>query len=278
MYVSAHLTGGIGNRLFEFAAALGLAEKWRAQPIFLLPCCGATNHGPFDTIFKMFPNIPVLETLNSWTRLEEPKGGVFTYTPFPESPSSGEAAVVCGWRQSPRYFPSNGVQCQLTELIDPTEWASLLKTYSLTDPVDRAKTVFLHVRLGDYKILPHHQVNLQNYYIQCLQRLPPQSRILFFSDEPELVREIFQHVVQALGHSFQCVTESDELKSLALMSQCWRGAITANSTFSWWGAYFARQRCPSPSEYLALYPDVWGQGLPPTTDVVPSWGIRVSVN
>ena len=62
MWISAHLTGGIGNRLFEFAAALGLAEKWNRDAVFFLPRCGPTNHGPFDTIFKMFPKIPVIET------------------------------------------------------------------------------------------------------------------------------------------------------------------------------------------------------------------------
>jgi hypothetical protein len=31
---------------------------------------------------------------------------------------------------------------------------------------------FIHVRLGDYKILPHHQVNLKSDYAQCLDKIP----------------------------------------------------------------------------------------------------------
>jgi len=29
--------------------------------------------------------------------------------------------------------------------------------------------------------------------------------------------------------------------------------------------------------YTAYYPDVWGQGLPPAKDVVPSWGTPIHV-
>lgn len=273
-WISAHLTGGLGNRLFQFAAALGLSEKWNRPTVFFLPRCGPTNHGPFDTIFRMFPEIPIVETAESWEEQQEPKGHVFTYTPFPETPSSLNT-IVKGWRQSPRYFPTKPIVAHLDDLIEPQRWASLLQKYDLTKDEQKQTTAFLHIRLGDYKILPHHQVNLQQYYITSLSKLPPGTRVFFFSDEPHLVKEIFSHVVQALGFIFVACEESDELESLALMSQCWGGAITANSTFSWWGAYFAKTKTPNPNAFQAFYPDVWGQGLPEAKDVVPSWGIRM---
>ncbi len=277
MWVAPHLTGGLGNRLFQLAAALGLGEKWSCDTVFLLSKCGPTNHGPYDTIFQMFPNVPIIEKAREWILLEEPKRDFFNYLPFPNESTAPQSALVHGFRQSPKYFPSKGIKALLSELVEPNRWTDLLKTYGLETKDQKEKTWFFHVRLGDYKVLPHHQVNLNGYYIQCLHRVPQGSKILFFSDEPHLCQEIFKHVVEAMGHSFQAVDVPDELESLALMSECWGGAITANSTFSWWGAYFAHTRCASPETHVAFYPDNWGSGMPPPTDVCPSWGTLIKV-
>lgn len=277
MWISAHLTGGIGNRLFEFAAALGLAEKWNREAVFFLPRCGPTNHGPFDTIFKMFPKIPVIETATEWAEINEPKKGVFTYFPFDDEPPSDTPFIISGWRQSPLYFPKKGINAMLSESLDKERWVTLQEKYLLKTTEQKKTTWFLHARLGDYKHLSHHQINLTSYYMTCIEKLPEKSKVLFFSDEPELSRQTFETVIKSMGLQFQVCEESDELESLALMSQCWGGAITANSTFSWWGAYFAYVRCPNKESYRAFFPGTWGQGLPAAKDVVPFWGIKIAV-
>ena len=277
MWISAHLTGGIGNRLFEFAAALGLAEKWNREVVFFLPRCGPTNHGPFDTIFRMFPTVPILETASQWAEIEEPKKGVFTYFPFDEKAPSDSPFVITGWRQSPLYFPKKGIHVSLETLIEKERWLELQKKYNVQTTEQKRTAWFLHVRLGDYKNLRHHQVNLTSYYFKCLEKVPRGSKILLFSDEPELCKHSFEAAIKSLDLQFQVCEESDELESLAIMSQCWGGAITANSTFSWWGAYFAYMRSPSKECYRAFFPDTWGQGLPPAKDVVPFWGVKVAV-
>ena len=277
MWISAHLTGGIGNRLFEFAAALGLAEKWNREAVFFLPRCGPTNHGPFDTIFKMFPKMPVIETATEWAEIDEPKKGVFTYFPFDNEPPSDTPFIIGGWRQSPLYFPKKGIHALLSEALDKERRATLQEKYLIKTTEQKKTTWFLHARLGDYKHLSHHQINLTSYYMTCIEKLPEKSKVLFFSDEPELSRQTFETVIKSMGLQFQVCEESDELESLALMSQCWGGAITANSTFSWWGAYFAYVRCPNKESYRAFFPGTWGQGLPAAKDVVPFWGIKIAV-
>lgn len=271
-WVAGHLTGGLGNRLFQHAAALGLAEKWGVPCVFYLPAMAPTNHGPFDSIFKLFPSTPILTEEEPQYILREPNGHVFTYSSFQEIPIQ-QNCLVDGWRQSARYFPLQGVFAALDQAIPKERQRELLQRYSIA----QATTCFLHVRLGDYTILPHHQIDLGAYIKKASLEFPPGSTFLVFSDEAIQHKSLLETMVRSLGHCPTVVEETDELEALFLMSQCWGGAIVANSTFSWWGAYFARQRCPDPSSYKALYPSVWGAGLPPARDVVPSWGQSISL-
>jgi hypothetical protein len=268
-WIAGHLTGGLGNRLFQHAAALGLAEKWGHTPVFYLPQMSPTNHGPFDTIFKLFPHLPLLSEEQSHLLLPEPQGNVFTYTPFQSDPVRANV-VIDGWRQTARYFPALGVHAALEKAISSERQNGLLSKYNLH--LSRQTTCSLHIRLGDYKVLPHHQIDIGSYVLKASKQFPPGSRFLVFSDEAKAHKEMLEAFVRTLGHEPVVVDEEDELESLFLMSQCWGGAIVANSTFSWWGAYFARQRCPNPSLYKACYPSVWGAGLPAARDVIPPWG------
>ena len=147
---------------------------------------------------------------------------------------------------------------------------------NLTSSEQRSKTAFLHVRLGDFCILPHHQVNLLAYYVRAMERFPSDTRFLVFSDTQDIAKSygIFKD---------RCVfvDEPREYSTLYIMSLCHAGAITANSTFSWWGAYFGRQSAldSACSDYLACMPSRWmaGQpGQPETTSAIyPNWATIV---
>jgi hypothetical protein len=273
-WVAGHLTGGLGNRLFQHAAAMGLAEKWSRPVVFSLPHCAKQEHGPFDNIFRLFPSVPIMTEEQHILNLYEPNGHVFTYTPFQSDPVAANM-LVDGWRQTDKYFPSRGVHAELEKAISNERQTQLLTQYGLLNK--REETAFLHVRLGDYKILPHHQIDIGAYISQATKHFQQKTRFLVFSDEAKQYKELLEQLVLTVGHIPVVVDVDDELETLFLMSQCWRGAIVANSTFSWWGAYFARQRCSLPSNYIACYPDVWGNGLPIARDIVPSWGIRVRI-
>ena len=271
-WVAGHLTGGLGNRLFQHAAAMGIAEKWGHTLVFSLPHCTPTNHGAFGNIFTLFPSIPVLTEEAPFLNLYEPNGHVFTYTPFQKDHIAANV-VVDGWRQSARYFPSQGVHANLEGALSPQRRQELLQKYKL-DTLGK-DTCFLHIRLGDYKILPHHQIDIGQYVQKASVHFSPKTRFLVFSDEATTYKDMLEGVVTAVGHTPVVVNETDELENLFLMSQCWKGAIVANSTFSWWGAYFARQRCPNPATFVACYPKVWGHGLPPARDILPPWAIAI---
>jgi hypothetical protein len=273
-WVAGHLTGGIGNRLFQHAAAAGLSEKWGMPLVFYLPDCEPTNHGPFENIFKLFPTIPKLTKNVSIQRLPEERGGTFVYTPFPEKPSSSYVTVD-GWRQTELYFPKHGIFPDFDSAIVKERRDALLKQYGLEGEGERNNTWFLHVRLGDYKVLPHHQIDLNGYYPEAVKQIPKDARVLLFSDELEAFGSQLIDFLKQMGLTPILANISDELEALYVMSRCWGGAVVANSTFSWWGAYFARKHHPNPRAYVAVYPSKWGNGLPEAKDVVPPWGIAI---
>lgn len=271
-WVAGHITGGLGNRLFQHASAMGLAEKWGHRLVFYLPAAAPTNHGPFENLFKLFPDVPFVTETQPHIVIPEPNGHVFTFTPFQEERVAANL-LIDGYRQTERYFPVRGVHASLEAAVSEARQQELLHKYNLIEQKDT--TCFVHFRLGDYKILPHHQIDIGSYLQKASQQFPKGTRFLVFSDEASEYKAMFESTLAALGHIPVVVTETDELESLYLMSQCGGGAIVANSTFSWWGAYFARQRAKDPSRFKACYPEVWGMGLPPARDVVPSWGIRI---
>lgn len=273
-WVAGHLTDGLGNRLFQHAAAAGLAEKWRYPLVFCTNECGPTNHGPFDTIFKLFPTVPLVSTTERVERLLETKGGTYTYTPFPDQPTSN-CVSIDGCRQTELYFPTAGIQPNFEHAIPVDRRKTLLEYYNLDTEEKRLHTWFLHIRLGDYKILPHHQINMHSYYSQAIPHIPENRRILLFCDEIEKFGVYLEGFLRQMGAEVIQVNVPDELDTLFIMSNCWGGAVVANSTFSWWGAYFAKQFHPTPSLYKAIYPSVWGKGLPEARDIIPSWGIRI---
>jgi hypothetical protein len=269
-WIAPQLTGGIGNRLFQYAAAAGLAEKWGQPVVFFLPRCGPTDHGPFDTIFKLLPGVPKVDLANSWEVLTEPYRGMYTYYPFPEKRKVEGCFTIQGWRQSEKYFPSGGVILDFENALGPEK--ALQIRQQISDPYN---TWFIHVRLGDYKVLPHHQVNLMSYYAKCIYQIPKGSTLILLSDEVKLCEEPISEMAKNNDLHFSICDSPDEVTALYVMSHCKGGAITANSTFSWWGAYSAHQGC-SPL-FKAFYPLNWGNGMPPPTDVVPTWGTGLDV-
>ena len=65
------------------------------------------------------------------------------------------------------------------------------------------------------------------------------------------------------------IIETDEIETMAYMSLCRGGAICANSSFSWWGAFLGAHQTRSPvyvprnwmleCQIDGLFPDEWNQ-------------------
>jgi hypothetical protein len=275
-WVAPSLSSGLGNRLFQHAATLGIAERYNKKPCFLINRCTESPHGPLASIFRMFPSIPLIDTSDPYTEIKEPPRAYYEYIDVGDTPAKGNV-VLHGFRQSPQYFPHNlgGLEPNWDSALGgPLVRSWIEKDAGLASKGEQMNTVSIHVRLGDYLKLAHHQVDLGGYYGEALNRVKPGSRLHLFSDEPERCAMHFAGFANANGIRFTVARIRSDVESLYEMSLCRGGNITANSTFSWWGAWFAHTH-GSP---WATYPNKWGQGMPEPTDLFPEWATVLSVS
>jgi hypothetical protein len=205
-----------------------------------------------------------------WNEISE-KGGFATYEPLPPTIPVGPI-VLKGFRQSPKYFSTDlEIPLDFEAALGQARMEALQSRWIRNN--DREKTAFLHIRLGDYRILPHHQLNLESYWVESLSRLGG-PRLLVFSDEPSQAIIMAPFFKQFGLRSVEVVEDCDPIESLYLMSLCDGGAICANSTFSWWGAYLSKTHRDRVSQIFM--PSRWGEGLD-APDIHPEWATVIQV-
>jgi hypothetical protein len=126
---------------------------------------------------------------------------------------------------------------------------------------DDNDVISLHFRVGDYKNLPdYHPLLPLNYYINSLRKMVHLSgkdvyKVIYFYENGD--KEYVDKMVGELKKefpkmSFFSVDHSiPDWHQLLIMSLC-NHNIIANSSFSWWGAYFNTQ-----TDKIVCYPSVW---------------------
>lgn len=253
-YVSVQLTDGLGNRLFQVAACLGYAEKHGHIPVFIKEWIKKdTSHAGPKHITEFFPDIPLLSNVEiaSWAVLKPEGKDAFTFIDLPYI--DGHVKLE-GYFQSERYFPKRGIPIP-----------ELLRNVALE--YDYKSCAFLHVRRGDYlsPYTTHHRVDLMKYYQRALCDLPRNTPVVICSDDYVWCRSVFPQ----LWHNLIFLEDMPDYVTLAVMSRCGVMAICANSTFSWWGAYFS-------GAAVKVMPDTWGYPpLPPPVDLYPDWALKL---
>ena len=133
MKVAPRLVCGLGNRLFQTVAAIRAAELSDAEPVFFLPRMSRSEHGNFETLFHLFPNIRIVETAPEWLEVTEKEDGSLP------SLDKSSLTVLSGFFQNTDSFPT------LTNKYLPS-------IPSVRKHTDRWA---IHFRFGDYQILPH---------------------------------------------------------------------------------------------------------------------------
>ncbi len=222
-FVIPTLTGGLGARMFQIATALAYGERWKRTPMLHEHFTQKDEHCHIEDLF------PYLETTHD---------DFFTTNPttlpdeYPLRPSVSKVVVLEGDFQDPRYFEEKEVHIEFPDCFRPMP--------------ELAETAFVHIRVKD--IPPKKQVKLTHYYASALKKLPSDCPIMVFSDDIDWCKEHIPSMFSFVERS-RWSWEPDglaDVEALFMMSQCKKGAVCANSAFSWWGAYLGCRTVKAP--------------------------------
>jgi hypothetical protein len=238
MIIVPSLLGGLGNQLFEVAAAYAYAVDHGATLTLAKNWAIDNKHSRqdyFDTVFSRFPRVRTV--MPDGIYQEQPRNCT-RYVPMPDYLGKGSAHVFHGFFQNERYFAKH-----------KRSFLDMLRLPEVPEMPDGA--CFLHVRRTDYLAIPLHNVDLSSYYPRAIEYVRKQrlgTRFVVFSDDIEWCKK--EPWIASLNPDFN--EDPDEVRALCSMAACEVGGICANSTYSWWGAYMN----PSPDKCVT-FPDTW---------------------
>jgi hypothetical protein len=289
--IVVELVGGLGNQMFQYAAARTLADRLRTDLGLDLRPFAAPHARPYrlgrfhiraTTIderhllgahgartLRRHLTTGLLERLQLLARRPRPRFASATRIVHqgPRYRDVLERATdhswLSGYWQSEAYFSAaaDRLRADFTlRSLSPESATIARRLASMPYPVA------VHVRRGDYAHVAstraYHGLCSESYYrsaIAHVRRRVPGASFIFFSDEPAWVAD-------HLGSEATLVVAENgdrPEEDLHLMTRC-RSHVIANSSFSWWGAWLA------PSDEV-IAPRCWYQapGLD-GRDIVPS--------
>ena len=262
------LMGGLGNQMWIVAASIVAAEELQC-PVYLPKNPvqnNKHNHLQLDYNQSIFKGVGVHLDMSLGDALGVAYRGGYrdvNWSAFgawnPRSLSKG--SIIRSYCQ---FYPALAPFADKLRRLFRAGLASYIQ--SARHLYNPQRAAFLHIRRGDY--LKHPDIHYQQplaYYKFCVEKLVAEvepKQIWVFSDDPEWVKA---QPYFCEGELFHICESKHELECMALMTLCDLGAICANSTFSWWGAFlgcgpegrvFVPQRWISePVE--ALFPEGW---------------------
>lgn len=270
--VVARLMGGLGNQMFQYAAARALSLRLQTElRLDLTPYSydRLRDYGlsPYRLQFKaanLFDRLrfKLVPGLAGATVFREPNPSEYDCT-F-ESLSGN--VFLDGFFQNVLYFQS--AADSIREELTLTELSEEVR--EIAREISSVTSVSVHVRRGDYVTNPEVQELLpfcdRPYFEKAIEHIGEQLTepvFFLFSDDLSWVSEHLQ-----IPFPFKLVSGRSPQEDIYLMSQCSHHVIP-NSTFSWWGAWLN----PSP-EKIVIGPDPWGlQSGVPFGPMLPEWQV-----
>jgi len=241
MIITAKLMGGVGNQMFQIAAAKGLTMKLKelypeeyknVRCVFDFNKCDTQLQGNVsntykDDFFRLIPN----ETINKLKYNFKENG--FSYSEIPPVKEWVKGLELFGYFQSPKYFHDYRDDILNTFYFSEERIEKIYDFLNSVGGGEDDRVTAVHVRRGDYLNNPGYHPTCGIEYYQKAMEIIGDSKFVFISDDIEWCKENFK------GENIYYSPFTSELDDLTLISNC-DNQIIANSSFSWWGAYLCK--------------------------------------
>lgn len=271
--VNIVLSGGLGNQMFQYAAAKALAKRLKTDLTLDDHTFGRKTEATtrcfelhvFNIDYPVKPTLkgrflvkihPFVQTHRAFFR----KFGFFTDTYAilyqPDFEELKGNITMFGYFQNEQYFSNiaSDLRNDFTFRKPLTD-----KNLALAEKIKSGNAISVHIRRGDYLTNRNAVSNFVtcdiSYYIEVIEYISSHTdnpEFYVFSDDPDWVKNNINFV----NHPATFVDWNkgdDSYIDMQLMSLC-KHNIIANSSFSWWGAWLN----PNPGK-MVIAPDKWFQ-------------------
>ena len=290
--IIVHLSGGLGNQMFQYAFGRTLAKRLGVELKLELTDHTLNIHNGFelDRIFNIHAkessqaDLKVVMGLQRFRivrkamkilPLIKPLKSPVAYEPHfhfaPQMLTLPDNSYVYGYWQSEKYFSEieNEIRSDFSfklPLSKPN--ANLAEMMSLTNSVS------LHVRRNDFAnnlaINATHGLCSLEYYQAAIQYIAKRvecPHFFIYSDDMTWVRNNLKvdFPLQHVEHNYGIESYND----MRLISMC-KHHIIANSSFSWWGAWLNPN-----SNAIVIAPKRWLANDANTQDLTPQRWVKL---
>jgi hypothetical protein len=237
--VTSKLKGGLGNYLFQIAAAYAHSKKNEKLLTFDFSNVYVVHQNIDHYKSNIFSKLSFSKVDKVLSNYNEP---FFNYSEIPNFQGS---LCLDGYFQSEKYF--SFYRDEILNLFDiGVNYKKIIdKKYS---ELVLKNTCSIHVRRGDYLNHPDvHPTLTLNYYSQAISHFGDEVTFLVFSDDINWCKENLHLLTDKLVY----IEGNTDYQDLYLMSIC-KNNIICNSTFSWWGAWLNQN-----NNKKVISPSVW---------------------
>ncbi len=286
-YVGVRLQGGLGNQMFQYAAARNISHRLNAKLVLDLSWFLGRNEkhlqyslSDFRIIGQKKYRAKILPKRfrNIYYKVTDKFSGlglgreVFFEKSFQfdaKLHQINRPIVLDGYWQSPRYFNEiNHILIEEFKIKDKLNKPSL----KILDQINKSQSICIHIRRGDYAnnrtVNAIHGTCPISYYQNGVDMLSlglHSPKAFVFSDDPAWARENIKLPIETIIVDVNNVDQP--CSDMSLMAAC-SYFVISNSTFSWWAAWLSTagmKKVVAPKKWfvsgknrtLDLIPDTW---------------------